>query len=76
MPGKRLFVLLVIALSLCSATTAGAEPAADGVVVGKPSAMRNLVPAGELEKTAYQQYTELKRSAAEKMPWPRTTIRN
>jgi predicted Zn-dependent protease len=40
--------------------------AADGVQIGQPSAMRNLVPAGALEKQAAQQYGELKRKAAEK----------
>jgi predicted Zn-dependent protease len=40
--------------------------AADGVQIGEPSAMRNLVPAGALEKSAAQQYGELKRKAAEK----------
>jgi Zn-dependent protease with chaperone function len=39
---------------------------ADGVQIGEPSAMRNLVPAGALEKQATQQYGELKRKAAEK----------
>ena len=48
MPGKRHFIFLATALSLVLGTATGAEPAADGVVVGKPSAMRNLVPAGEL----------------------------
>jgi len=65
MTGRPLFVLL-LALNLGVGTAAASEPAPDGVVVGKPSAMRNLVPAGELEKVAYQQYTELKRAAAEK----------
>jgi len=40
--------------------------AADGVQIGQPSAMRNLVPAGALEKQATQQYDELKRLAASK----------
>lgn len=40
--------------------------AADGVNIGEPSAMRNLVPAGALEKQAAQQYGELKRQAASK----------
>ena len=66
MSGQGLLALLATVLSLGGGTAAGAEPAADGVVVGKPSAMRNLVPAGELEKAAYQQYSELKRAAAEK----------
>lgn len=40
--------------------------AADGVQIGEPSAMRNLVPAGALEKQAAQQYGDLKRQAASK----------
>ncbi len=40
--------------------------AADGVTIGEPSVMRNLVPAGVLEKQATQQYDELKRKAAAK----------
>jgi hypothetical protein len=39
---------------------------ADGVDVGKPSAVRNLVPAGALEKQAAQEYEQLKRQAASK----------
>jgi len=38
--------------------------AADGIQIGEPSVMRNLVPAGALEKQAAQQYGELKRQAA------------
>lgn len=40
--------------------------ATDGVDVGKPSAMRSLVPAGALERQAAQQYEQLKRQAAAK----------
>ena len=50
-------LLLVLALPLA---------AADGVEVGKPSAVRNLVPAGALEREAAQQYDQLKRQAASK----------
>ena len=39
---------------------------AEGVDVGKPSSVRNLVPAGALENQAVQQYGELKRQAAAK----------
>jgi Zn-dependent protease with chaperone function len=39
---------------------------ADGVDVGKPSALRNLVPAGEVEHQAALEYDQLKRRAAEK----------
>lgn len=40
--------------------------AADGVTIGEPSVMRNLVPAGALEQQAAQQYYDLKRKAAAK----------
>lgn len=40
--------------------------AADGVTIGEPSVMRNLVPAGTLEQQAALQYDELKRKAAAK----------
>ncbi|MBK5914208.1 M48 family metallopeptidase [Rhodocyclus purpureus] len=40
--------------------------AEDGVDVGKPSALRKLVPASQLEQQAAQQYAQLKRQAAEK----------
>lgn len=39
---------------------------ADGVDVGKPSSVRNLVPAGVLERQAQQEYDQLKRQAAAK----------
>jgi Zn-dependent protease with chaperone function len=53
---RRLIVLALLAFGL---------PAlADGVDVGKPSSVRNLVPAGALEKQASQEYEQLKRQAA------------
>ena len=55
----------LISLTLAAAVAAGLPAlAADGVQIGEPSAMRNLVPAGALEKQAAQQYEELKRKAA------------
>ncbi|MBI3093705.1 MAG: M48 family metallopeptidase [Rhodocyclales bacterium] len=39
---------------------------ADGIEIGKPSVMTNLVPAATVEKQAAQQYGELKRQAAAK----------
>jgi predicted Zn-dependent protease len=50
------------------AILAGGVPAAAlaQVDVGKPSTLRNLVPAGQLEGSAAQQYGELKRQAAVK----------
>ncbi len=40
--------------------------AADGVEVGKPSVLSNLVPAAAVERQAAQQYDQLKRQAAAK----------
>jgi hypothetical protein len=37
---------------------------AEGVNVGKPSSVRNLVPAGALENQAAQEYEQLKRQAS------------
>jgi Zn-dependent protease with chaperone function len=56
-----------IALLAVAVAAAGLPAhAADGVKLGEPSVMGNLVPAGALEKQAAQQYGELKRKAAEK----------
>ena len=40
--------------------------AQEGVDVGKPSALRKLVPAAQLERQSAQEYDQLKRQAAEK----------
>lgn len=44
----------------------GLPALADGVDVGKPSSVRNLVPAGAIEQQAVQQYEQLKRTASAK----------
>jgi len=44
----------------------GAPALAEGVELGKPSVVGNLVPAAAVEKQAAQQYGELKRQAAAK----------
>ncbi len=44
----------------------GLPAQAEGVDVGKPSSVRNLVPAGALENQAAQDYGQLKRQAAAK----------
>ena len=55
------------ALLLAWVVPAWVVPAwADGVDVGKPSSVRNLVPAESLERQAAQQYGQLKQQAAEK----------
>lgn len=45
---------------------AGLSAQAEGIDVGKPSSVRNLVPAGAIEKQAAQEYEQLKRQAAAK----------
>ena len=55
---------LVVVLVLAALLPAPAA-AEDGVNVGKPSALRNLVPAEQLERQSAQQYGSLKRQAAE-----------
>ncbi len=61
-------MLRALTVLLAAAAMAAGQPvhAADGVKIGEPSVMRNLVPAGALEKQATQQYGELKRLAASK----------
>lgn len=58
----RLFFQCFLSLALGFALPASA----DGVNVGKPSALRNLVPAAEMEQQATQQYEQLKQQAAAK----------
>lgn len=54
------------ALLMLLASTALAEsPRGDGVQVGEASSLRKLVPAEQLEKSAAQQYLQLKQQAAE-----------
>ena len=53
--------LIAVALISC-----GLPAQADGVDVGAPSSVRNLVPAGAIEKQAAQDYEQLKRQAAAK----------
>ena len=55
----RAALALVLALPL-------AAPAREGVDVGQPSSLRNLVPAEELEREASMQYAQIKRQAAAK----------
>jgi Zn-dependent protease with chaperone function len=57
--------MLRVLIALATAAVGLPAHGADGVQIGEPSAMRNLVPAGALEKQAAQQYGELKRKAAE-----------
>ncbi len=52
------------ALLLAAALVFAWPARAEGVDVGKPSSMRNLVPAGAVERQAAQEYEQLKRQAA------------
>ena len=61
------FLALVLAGGLSAPLAlAKSEPSNDGVEVGKPSVLRNLVPAERLERSAAQQYAAIKRDAAAK----------
>ena len=57
---------LLLALGLLAPGGAFAASTGDGVNVGESSSVRKLVSAESLEKTAQQQYADLKRQAAEK----------
>jgi len=48
-----------------AASSPASAPAEAGVNVGKPSALRNLVPAEQLERQSAQQYGALKRQASD-----------
>ncbi|MEW5889015.1 MAG: M48 family metallopeptidase [Pseudomonadota bacterium] len=54
---------MALVLALPSAAPAR-EAVREGVDVGKPSSLRNLVPAEELERQADMQYEQIKRQAA------------
>lgn len=53
-------------LPLCFALVFMFPAWADGINVGKPSSVRNLVPAGEIEQQAALEYDQIKRQAAAK----------
>lgn len=62
--GRRATGRGIIALALIILVAFGMPARAQGVDVGKPSSVRNLVPAGALEQQATQEYEQLKRQAA------------
>jgi predicted Zn-dependent protease len=62
----KLFPSLASRCLLAFSLVAVPSFAEDGVNVGKPSVLRNLVPASQLENAAAQQYEQMKRQAAEK----------
>lgn len=59
-------LLAVLALAATPYASAKDEVSPDGVKVDKMSPLRNLVPEGELEAVAQQQYTSLKQQANQK----------
>ena len=60
----RAGLALALGLLLGAGLPASCPLADDGVSVGKPSALRNLVPAAQLERQSAQQYGSLKQQAA------------
>jgi predicted Zn-dependent protease len=66
---KRLISILIAVISFAAAAPhafAKDEISPDGVKVDKMSPLRKLVPEGELEAAAIQQYTGLKQQASQK----------
>lgn len=63
---KFFSLLLAWALCLPSAAAQPGDSGEDGINVGKASALRNLVPAEQIEQASGQQYAQLKRQAAAK----------
>lgn len=59
--GRRIFLAWLLLVAPVSVPSA----AQDGVDVGKPSALSNLVPAEQLERKSAQEYGSLKRQASE-----------
>ena len=72
--GLRLILISVVSLmgflvgpSFAPAQTAPSENESDtGIQVDKPSKLRNLVPAEQLERAADKQFNQMKREAAQK----------
>lgn len=72
--GLRLILISVVSLmgflvgpSFANAQTAPSENESDtGIQVDKPSKLRNLVPAEQLERAADKQFNQMKREAAQK----------
>jgi predicted Zn-dependent protease len=59
-------IALFASLALASVSLGQHAVAQDGVNVGKTSSLARLVPAGQVEQAAGQQYEQLKREAAQK----------
>jgi Zn-dependent protease with chaperone function len=61
-----LFGLLLADPAWTQTSQSAGPPEEKGVVVDKPSRLRNLVPADQLERAAAQQFLQMKRQAAQK----------
>jgi predicted Zn-dependent protease len=61
---RRLVSMLGFALACC--LPGASLMAREGVEVGKESAFAKLVPAGEVEQSAFQQYSQMLKQAADK----------
>ena len=61
-----LFGLFLADPAWTQTSRSAAPPEEEGVVVDKPSRLRNLVPADQLERAAAQQFLQMKRQAAQK----------
>lgn len=59
-------VLLTLLAGPLIATPSFAQNASEGITVDRPSRIKNLVPAEQLERAAQQQFSQMKRQAAEK----------
>ncbi|NBP27094.1 MAG: hypothetical protein EBU74_05605, partial [Betaproteobacteria bacterium] len=51
---------------LATGMPAFAQPSAEGITLERPSRLKNLVPAEQLERAAQQQFAQMKRQASEK----------
>ncbi len=61
---RQLMLVAVLAQAAGNACAADSVPRKEGVDVGTSSALRNLVPAAQLERQAAGQYEQMKRNAA------------
>ena len=63
-PRRTLIVLAGMCVAGAALAGAPAGEGGDGIQVGKPSALRQLVPAASMERQAGMEYADLKRQAA------------
>lgn len=63
---RNQWLLCLVIPAMATGAFAKNEPKEDGVIIGKASPLRNLVPAEGLERQAAQQYSQLKQQMAAK----------